>query len=266
MKAVVSSLLLWIAGVWRISAAYNLGNSSCRHRWGRDTGSKLLGCGTTSCGFDVHSEEGVRGVKKVFYANASESAWDLKGYWRKLIYPFHFRSAVEILQQLDGECSVAPALDICDGDAGYIPYVVFAWRGTTTIKSYYIDAKRPIPGQLLLSWFDHAMKSIAPCVANRGLVVFDTFPRHALIDPSGIFIPTDEFVLMDPDGYSPSELWGRNSLYVNNTAAFVNRLFLGALLMGSILKEGSFLDSDRHVVNVIHHHVDALMVDEKIHD
>ena len=216
-----------LSGVVLTKTAYDLGNGSCRHRWGRDGRSKLLGCGFTGCAFDVLSEEGVRGVKKVYNANASSARKDknpsLGGY---ITYPYIFRSAVEVLQLLGGECSVSPVLDVCNGDGGYLPYIVFAWRGTTTIQSYYLDANRPIPGHLLLSWFDHAMKTVAPCIANRGLVVFDTSPRHALIDPSGVLIPADEFILIDPDGYSPSKFWGTNSAHVNNTAAFVNRMYL----------------------------------------
>ena len=93
------------------------------------------------------------------------------------------------------------------------------------------------------------MKTVAPCIANRGLVVFDTSPRHALIDPSGVLIPADEFILIDPDGYSPSKFWGTNSAHVNNTAAFVNRMYLATLLFRTILYECTFKDTDRHIVN-----------------
>ena len=255
-------LLLWIGGVWRLwtASAYNLSKSSCRYQWGRDRWSKLLGCGDTSCGFDVHSDEGVRGVKKVYYANASAVRKDKNHSLSAPPNRFVFRSAVETLQKLEGECSISPALDICDGDGGYLPYVVYAWRGHTTIQSYYLDTKRPIPGHLLLSWFDYAMQNVAPCVANRGLVVWDTRPRHALVDPSGLLIPAGEFVLIDPDGYSPSEFWGRNSAQVNNTAAFVNRLCLGALFMRSILQDCVYSESDRQIVNYLNRHVGTLMV------
>ena len=146
-----------------------------------------------------------------------------------------FKSATESLQLLDGQCSVAPALDICDGTNGYIPYIVYAWKGTTTIQSYYLDAKRPIPGPLLLSWFDHAMKYVAPCVANRGLVVFDVLARHALIDPSGELIPENEFVLIDADGWAPSPMWGTGvaKTNLNTTATLVNRILFATNMFGT---------------------------------
>ena len=74
-------MTLLIGAAWRHlrAVAYNLSNSSyevgfCRHQWGRHKGSKLMGCGITGCAFDVHSEEGVRGVKKVYYGNSSASS------------------------------------------------------------------------------------------------------------------------------------------------------------------------------------------------
>ena len=204
MKTFELQLLLLIGEVWRhvTAAGYSLSNNRCRYQWGRDKASKLLGCGASGCAFDVHSVEGVRGVKKMYYGNSST----VNKYGLPLEYPFIFKSAVETLQLLDGKCSVAPALDICDGDNGYIPYIVYVWKGTTTIQSYYLDAERPIPGHLLMSWWNYAMKVVSPCVANHGLVVFDTYPKHALIDPTGARIPVGEFVLIDADGYSPSWL------------------------------------------------------------
>ena len=83
----------------------------------------------------------------MYFGNNSATRKDGK----PVAFPFRFKAAVETVLQLGGECSGPLPLDICDGDNGYIPYIVYAWKGTTTIQSYYIDAKRPIPGHLLLS-------------------------------------------------------------------------------------------------------------------
>ena len=158
---------------------------------------------------------------------------------------------------------MGPALDICYGDNGYIPYIVYAWKGHTTIQSYYLDARRPIPGDLLLSWFVHAMQVVAPCVANHGLVVYDAYARHALIDPTGVLIPATEFVQIDPDGFAPSWLWVSNSAHtqVNNTAAFLNRILLGRMLFqDDILRYGVFEPSDVAAVKYVCMQIDTLRV------
>ena len=243
MNAIKLQLLLLMREIsWHFTAGYftwhlNKGTTKhyavapckacCRYRWSSHARSKLMGCGTTGCAFDVRSEQGVRGVKKIYYANSSvtskpgyptvergewpvvfKSEFDAPQVVRPIEYPFIFTSAVESLHLLDGKYSVAPMVDICNGDRGYLPYIVYEWKGHTTIQSYYIDSQRPIPGPLLLSWFNHAMNDVSPCVANHGLVVSDTPPPHVLIDPIGVLIPVDKFVLIDADGYAPSKLWG----------------------------------------------------------
>ena len=248
-------LLLNLTGhLWQdlAAAAHNIisDRNLCQHQW---QGSKIIGCGGTGCAFDVYSEEGVRGVKKVYYANSSVRSKtgdvidhplmmhrpDVDALTHVLLpleCPRIFKSAAESLQLLDGECSVAPALDVCDGDNGYIPYIVYVWKGTTTIQSYYLDAKRPIPGLLLLSWFEHAMEYVAPCVANHGLVVFDIYAKHALIDPTGELIPENKFVLIDADGYSPSHWWitGAAKTEMNINAALLNRILFADQLFFEI--------------------------------
>ena len=209
-----SVILFLVVAVWRRAIAAgnsisnriaavnytNVAENSCFHRWGRDERSKLIGCGAQGCAWDVHDEMGRRGVKKVHYDNSSIVTPKTRGLTRGKII---FLSSLEILELLDGECSFAQPLDFCFGHGGWIPYIVYKWQGTTTIKSYYIDAKRPIPGHALLSWFDHAMKVVSPCAANHGVVVdLGTDPlvlKHLLIDPSGVLIPATEFVLIDPD-------------------------------------------------------------------
>ena len=207
MKAAAVQLLILTGEVWQdlAAAAHNItrknltatahnisGKKLCQHQW---RGSKIIGCGGMGCAFDVYSEEGVRGVKKVYHANSSSRSKHGEVIDHPLMmhqggsdpvthlmlpmeYPRIFKSAVESLERLDGQCSVAPALDICDGRSGYLPYIVYAWKGTTTIQSYYLDAKRPIPGILLTSWFEYAMHYVAPCIANHGLVVYEKFPQE----------------------------------------------------------------------------------------
>ena len=100
MKVAKLQLLLLIAQVLRhfSAAAYEIADSQavwhdltaaahnisrrklCQHQW---RGSKLIGCGNMGCAFDVYSEAGVRGVKKVYYPNASSST----KYGEDLPYP-----------------------------------------------------------------------------------------------------------------------------------------------------------------------------------